>query len=96
MCELKLDMSEKKPRGSPTGDTPRQKDKRREVQAQASRKKLSFNVSKWSDLECSALVEFVIHKKGGHSWPFGKETQFWDSAAEYVKQRTESEILRSG
>ena len=46
--------------------------------------------------ECSALVEFVIHKKGGHSWPFGKVTQFLDSAAEYVKQRTETEILRSG
>ena len=89
-------MSKKRPRGSPTGDTPKQKDKRREIQPQISRKKLIFNASRWSDLECSALVEYVIHKKGGHSWPFGKETEFWDSVAEYIKERTESEILRSG
>ena len=79
-------MSEKRPRGSP-----KQKEKRRENRPQASKKRLNFSVNKRSDFECSALVEFVIAKKGGQAWPFGKESEFWESAAEHIKQRTGSE-----
>lgn len=89
-------MSEKRPRGSPTGYTPRQETKKRETRPPTFKKRLSFNVSKWSDLECGALVEFVIANKGGEAWPFGKENQFWDAAADHIKQRTGSEIHRSG
>ena len=90
-------MSEKRPRSSPTGCTPKQREKRREV-ATFGRRKLSFNTNSqsWSDLECSALVEFIIITKGGQVWPFDKQLDFWESAARHVVQRTGIEIQRTG
>ena len=60
-----------------------------------SRKKLSFNDRSWNDLECSALIEFII-TKGGQVWSFDKELDFWESAARHVVQRTGIEIQRTG
>ncbi len=88
-------MSEKRPRSSPTGSTPKQREKRREV-ASFSRKKLSFtNDRSWNDFECSALVEFIIITKGGQVWPFDKQLDFWESAARHIVQRT-GKIQRTG
>lgn len=66
-----VNMSKKRPRNLPTGCTPKQKEKRRELEvASFRRKKLSFTSERsWSDLECSALVEFIIITKGGQVWP---------------------------
>ena len=64
---------------SKTGDK-----KKREMHPPTFKKSLTFNASRWSDLECSALVEFVIANKRGETWPFGKETQFWEATAETI------------
>ena len=65
--------------------------------ASFSRKKLSFaNDRSWNDLECSALVEFIIITKGGQVWPFDKQLDFWESAARHVVQRTGNEMQRTG
>ena len=64
--------------------------------ASFSRKKLSFNNRSWSDLECSALVEFIIITKGSQVWPFDKQLDFWESAARHIVQRTGIEIQRTG
>ena len=86
-------MSEKRPRSSPTGCTPKQSEKRREpdhIVASYSRKKLLFASDRsWNDLECSALVEFIIITKGGQVWPFDKQLDFWESAAKHIAQRTQ-------
>ena len=91
-------MSEKRPRSSLTGCTPKQREKRREPEVAAfSQKKLSFtNERSWNDLECSALVEFIIITKGGQVWPFDKQLDFWESAARHIVQRTSIETQRTG
>ena len=90
-----VEMSEKRPRSSPTWCTPKLREKRREV-ASFSRKKLSFNNRSWNDLECSALVEFIIITKGGQVWPIDKQLDFWESAARHVVQHTGIEIQQTG
>ena len=77
-----------------------QTEKRRESEtevASSSRKKLSFaNERSWNDLECSALVEFIIITKGGQAWPFDKKLDFWESAARHIVQRTSIKMQRTG
>ena len=49
--------------------------------------------TKWSEDEVNSLVEFILLMGIGEKWP---THQFWCSAGEFVKQRTNSRHLRSG
>lgn len=50
----------------------------------------------WSENEVKALVEFVLLYSNTVVWPTHKELEFWESAAEFVKNRVKSTSLRSG
>ena len=97
----KRSVPEKRMRGSPTGNTPQQKEKRpagdREKSSR-SRKHLTFDCSTgtWSDLELGALVEFILLHRPGQRWPSDKDPRFWDSAGKYVSMRSESGVQRTG
>ena len=84
--------SEKRPRGSPTGITPRKDPKRRSSQPRSQRQLFT----EWTDRENSALVEFVLLSRPDNSWPADKSTVFWDNAAHYTFIRSGSAYKRSG
>ena len=93
---------EKQPRGSsPTGVTPRAKEKRfagGSKEIVKTRRRLPFIITTdvWSDVEQSALVEFILLHKPGTSWPTDKNMSFWDAAATFVHIRSNSSKLRTG
>jgi hypothetical protein len=87
--------SDKRPRGSPTGQTPLQQEKKtasvqqskqgQQSRGQQSRRQLTFA---WSDTEQSALVEFILLHKSCQSWPADQDYQFWSASAEFVAMRS--------
>lgn len=84
----------KRSRGTPTGETPIRTDKKRPT---GTRRSLLGQFSEtWSDLELSALVEFILMSRDGNKWPMEKTIQLWDAAARHVKQRAGSATLRTG
>ena len=100
-----LTACEKRPRGLPTGYTPLQIGKRStkepkerdSADRQLRRRRLAFaKTDAWSDIEQSALVEFILLHKPGRSWPAEQDCKFWDAAAEYVAMRSKRDVLRSG
>ena len=50
----------------------------------------------WSDLESSALVEFLLLHRSGDKWTCEKDIAFWEQAARHVKMRANYSFLRSG
>ena len=94
--------SDKRPRGSPTGQTPLQQEKKtasvqqskqgQQSRGQQSRRQLTFA---WSDTEQSALVEFILLHKSCQSWPADQDYQFWSASAEFVAMRSKQKA-RSG
>ena len=89
-------------RSSPTGITPQQPSKRKprpkgKKKASAS-KRLSFCEAVPSTFgtldsarkreELRALVEFVVLHYDEDKWPHNKRDTFWNSAAEFVAERT--------
>ena len=51
----------------------------------------------WNTEENKSLVEFVILHGDPHMWPSHSITsKFWKSASDFVKQRSNSLVLRSG
>ncbi len=104
---------EKRPRGSPSGVTPLQQEKRAAAEPRdvvmrrkgpkkdaRSRKRLSFTsgsaADPWSEIEDSALVEFILLHRPGQGWPSDRSPSFWDSAADFVRMRSGSGVLRTG
>ena len=87
-------MASKRSRSSPTGLTPRQREKRQNRQGcieSASAKKLPFaTTASWSAVEERALVEYVMGKGFVASWPHTKRTEFWENAAKYLQERCKS------
>ena len=100
MNVLKENVSEKRPRGSPTGNTPRLVEKRPAAAkfTAKARRRLPFvsSTDAWSDAENSSLVEFVLLYRPSTSWPADKDGSFWDAAASFVQTRSESGLLRTG
>ena len=91
--------SEKRPRGSPTGDTPLQPSKRHPVPAESSRRTRaetgragrSLFSAPWNDAEEYALIRFVLLTRTDDRWPSEKSTTYWESAAEFIyKAATEA------
>ena len=84
-------MVEKRPRGSPTGITPRQRDKRAASRLHgqgeiSGRRKLAFSsvqpdLNVWTNEEELALVDYLLSKGFHESWPQTKKLDFWESAA---------------
>ena len=76
----------KRPRGSPTGSTPRQKEKHSARFPAASKKELSFEETSttWSKLEESTLVDYVIQKGYMTTWPTTKHLEFWEGASQFL------------
>ena len=51
----------------------------------------------WSTEENKSLIEFVLLHGDPHVWPSHSITsKFWKSASDYVKQRSNSLVRRSG
>ena len=92
--------SDKRPRGSPTGDTPgnkRRSSQSRDVrpqEARSSQRQLFSTL--WTEQEDCALVEFILLTRSDQFWPADKSSTFWDSAARYVFSRSKSTQKRSG
>ena len=95
----------KRSRGSPTGRTPRQDEKKKKVTS--TRKKLAFQaapreplsdtsryvpMSAWTTKETKALVEFMLFHNP-EEWKSTKGSKFWTSAA---RDRAEYSLVRTG
>ena len=51
----------------------------------------------WSVRETLALVDFIISQKSvKNDWPKHCYTDFWNRASEYIQDRAESTIVRTG
>ena len=88
---------EKRPRGSPTGDTPLKVYKRPTVDGQSRGRADKRLFLSWTDQEDCALIEFVILTRSGEYWPTSeKSSTYWDSAAEFVYTKSGSCHKRSG
>ena len=88
-------------RASRAGVTPYAKEKRPaggSKEIVKARRRLPFisTADVWSDVEQSALVEFILLHKPGTSWPTDKNMSFWDAAATFVHTRSKSNNLRTG
>ena len=102
------DVVSKRPRGSPTMHTPHREQKRvslRESMAanNALEPRRLANVcaednvkEKWCDDEVKALIEFVLLHSSSEKWPSHKQAVFWNSAGQFVKERSGSSLSRSG
>ena len=98
----------KRPRGSPTTYTPHREEKRvslREInrcEPTIQPRRLyvdganSVGKEKWCDEELKALVEFILFHSSGEKWPCHKQTEFWNSAGEFVRERSRSSQCRTG
>ena len=51
---------------------------------------------KWCDDEIKALIEFVLFHSSGKKWPSPKQAVFWNSAGQFVKERSGISFCRSG
>ena len=52
---------------------------------------------KWTEEELKALAEFILFHTPGESWPAHKHEEFWISASDFIKHRTNTPgIDRSG
>lgn len=85
----------KRVRGSPTGVTPRQPEKRSSTLGEQSKKRLSFSYAaptasrvpgNWSESEDNALVDFIMLTSTGESWPSTISEVYWTAAARHVHQ----------
>ena len=96
-------MAEKRPRGSPTGITPQQKEKRafsRLHGQRTSRRKLAFSsvrpdLNVWTNEEEHALVDYLLSQGFRESWPQTKRLDFWEGAAHFIKKSCPSRSLRT-
>ena len=89
-------MAEKHPRGSPTGTTPRQRDKRAMPRLYGQenitgRRKLAFssvqpNLNVWANEEKQALIDYLLSKGFHESWPQTKRMEFWESVALFFSE----------
>lgn len=99
MDVLKENVVQKRPRGSPTGNTPRLVEKRPAAAKVKARRRLPFvspTDGAWTAAENSSLVEFILLYKPSTSWPADKDESFWNAAASFVQMRSESGLLRTG
>jgi len=55
-----------------------------------------YTKEKWCNDELKALVEFILFHSSGELWPSHKQEVFWNSAGEFVKERSGSSQCRSG
>lgn len=91
--------NDKRERTSPTGDTPRQREKRRPMPP--ARRPLHFSGAagtEWTKEEDSALVEFILlhQRERNDKWPGHKDWRFWNASAAHVKAWLNSAFQRSG
>ena len=83
--------AEKHQRGSPTGATPQQREKRSMLSEGTTKKRLSFTAGargsdSWSALEERSLVEFVMKEGFVKDWPNTKKIDFWEGAAKFIEE----------
>ena len=102
---MEAERRSKRLRGSPTGITPRQDEKKKKVSS--SRRKLTFQadssrdtsvyvpMSAWTTKETKALVEFML-LHDPEKWESTKDDKFWMSAAVFVRDRGEHPQVRTG
>lgn len=97
--------SRKRIRGTPTFETPHRPRKSQRVplkeqgNGQAYRRCLFVQdkgekSEPWSEDELKALVEFVLFNS--ESWPTHKQYEFWNKAADFVRNRASTGHTRSG
>ena len=99
---VRATMAEKRPRGSPTGISPQQREKRavsRLHGQRTSRRKLAFSsvrpdLNVWTNEE-HALVDYLLSQGFHESWPQTKRMDFWEGAAHFVKKSFPSRSLRT-
>ena len=101
---------DKRRRGTPTGKTPQQPQKRQvrrtgeergstrgEGVRSSARRKLLSSQEVWTCLEDGALVEFILLTRPlDRLWPADKSFAFWDGTAEHVHSRSGSSVQRTG
>jgi len=91
--------TDKHVRGTPSSQMPSQAEKRRPA-APVYCKPLFGGVHQpreiWTDLETSALVEFLLLHRSGNKWIFEEDIAFWEQAVRHIKMRADSRVLRSG
>jgi len=102
--------SQKRPRGSPTLQTPYRKSKRiplrqldqngnslsPRVLSQTFSRRSKKTKEKWTDAELKALTEFVLLHGEGDAWPAHKQDEFWRRASEFVQTRSGQTTCRTG
>ena len=55
------------------------------------------SATEWSTEEHKSLIEFLLLHGDPHKWPtHSRQSRFWIAASEFVKQRSNSSIQRSG
>lgn len=104
------DVVSKRPRGLPTMYTPHREQKRVSLWESIAAnnalepRRLTYvcvnnsinNVKeKWCNDELKALIEFVLFHSSGEHWPSHKQAKFWNSAGQFVKERSGSSLCRS-
>ena len=80
-------LSSKRPRGSPTGETPVQLEKRsshlrdhsRSIRASHSRRNLC------REYEARLLVKLIV-KEGKIRWPASTDHEFWERASQFMRE----------
>ena len=92
---------EKRPRGSPTGETPLQTSKRRPTESALRSRAGTGRAGKslfspWTDAEESALIQFVLLTRADDHWPTEKSCTYWEGAAEFVCRAVSGCHKRSG
>lgn len=97
----------KRLRGTPTLMTPQRPRKRAPMRGLCMGiRRLTFEdetgsmtrhtITKWSDAEVKAVVEFVLFHGDSTTWPTHNQLEFWSNAANFVKSRANSTCKRSG
>ena len=80
--------TDKRARGSPTGETPLQTTKRRLTGSSSRGRACRSMFLPWTDVEECALIEFVLLTRTGERWTTEKSSTYWKSGAEYVCMRS--------
>ncbi len=57
--------------------------------------KKELDIRHWSDLETKVLVEYII-LSGKCTWPTHKIAEYWETLAEYMKNKSSTTWIRTG
>ena len=111
-CFTPENVAEKRPRTSPTLQTPCRPAKRTPLREKVLNSDSAVVLpqrilhqprnqatpkDKWSDAEIKALIEFVLFHSTGDKWPSHKQDSFWSCASDYLRSRSgDCSVRRSG